>query len=208
MKTIIIILLTTFVIIGCAKDTDLIIKNRTNHDLFYSINDGETVVLSGQKTNSYNFKLGKQYMLNEPNKVLKIMIEGQTYQLPYGYSGTEITLKPDKNYKIFIWPTHAMFEVHNESDISIFAVKYFQNYINNIIPSGNLLEPGTRLNFGDSQWFRIPANINTTSEDKMFYYTFQLIDIHDNVYYFGGEDLKMLKDDSYTITLQNSDNDI
>lgn len=207
MKNFIIFFIISLVLVGCSRDTDLIIHNKTNHKVFYTLNNGEKITLEGNKTDSHHYKLGKKYLLNEPEKVVKIEIEGQTYELPFGYSATEITLSPERDYTIFLWPTHSVLKIYNNSDLSIYSVKHIRNHPTHIEVSNNLLYPGERVNNGDYFWFRIPSNDSNAPENRKFYYTFELQDIYENTYIFGGPDLKMMKDDSYVIELVNEEDE-
>ncbi|MCK9328760.1 MAG: hypothetical protein PHY08_01345 [Candidatus Cloacimonetes bacterium] len=198
------IMIIVVIMLGCAKESDLIINNNTNHQIYYSINDGETITLEGLQSEKHTFHLGKQYLLNKPDKTIELFIEGQTYELPFGYTATEVNLEADSDYKVFLWPTHAMVKIINDSDDCIFSIKYMKNYVNNVVISENLLPLGTRLNSGESIWFRIPALEDNLSGNTFFYYTFEVTDVYDQRYFFGDQDTILMKDDAYTIVFQSN----
>lgn len=201
-KSVLIIVACFAFLSACVKKTDLIINNNTRHNVYYTLNHSEEYILPGGKTHNHNFNLGKKYLLDEPQKKVNIRIEGETYQLPYGYDENQITLKHDSDYRIFLWPTNAGLKVENNSDKVISSVKYVKNFINRIERSENLLNSNTFLRLGDEFWCRITHNENFTDQNKNFHYTFEVSTLDDSLFVFGDSELFLEKDDQFLILFE------
>ncbi len=186
---------------ACAKKGDLTFINKTDQNIYYTLK-GSDYILPGKQTHSYTFNLGKETLLNTPEKEVPISIYGETFSLEDNETTTTVTILPDKNLKLYLWPTHAGLKIINHSNYPINNVIYKQFFKNSTFTSPNLLANQQTINPQDSLWFRIPFSSLNQNNPSYFYYNFSLKNtLNENIIY-GDSTLVLDKGQQYRIEIR------
>lgn len=201
ISTIISILAILLISTACTKKGDLTFINKTDQNIYYNLK-GSDYILPGNQTHSYTFDLGKETLFNSPEKEVEIAIYGETFALEDNEASTSVTILPDKNLKLYLWPSHAGLKIINQSNHPINNVIYKQFFEDRTITSQNLLINQQIINPQDSLWFRIPFSPLISSNPSYFYYNFSLKnDLNENFVY-GDSTLVLDKGNQYRIIVQ------
>ena len=230
-KTIFIVLVAMLLLVACEKKTDLIIHNKTNHNVYYTLDNGTPQTLSGQNTRAHTFELGKTNIFGETSKTINISVEGETYQLPHpsanpndttdvrnlqphDFKDTKITLTSQNNYHIYLWPRTASLRIKNNSDRKITGIKWERLYPNNTTNNyeKDLINEDEPLMPGQEVWCRIQP-MDAAFGENWFYYNFRIYSVEiDNplsmpdLKIYGGEFMQRLeKDIQYVIDFTGID---
>lgn len=185
---------------GCAKEGDLTFLNKTNQNIYYTL-EGVNYILPGQQSHSYTYRLGKETIFNKPSKDLEITIYGETFMLEDMPSNkTIVTINPDKNLKLYLWPTHAGLKVINNSNNYLNSMVYEQHYNQSLISSPELL--ASPLAPGDSAWFRMPFSEGNSSTNTYFYYTFKVLNNLGDLTVYGDSTIVLSKGQQHHLIIQ------
>ncbi|OQX72893.1 MAG: hypothetical protein B6D61_13170 [Bacteroidetes bacterium 4484_249] len=133
MKNIFFILTLAF-LVGCSSHGNLKIINKTEHLLYFSINDISGTIPANQ-TNTISLYTGKKYIFNSPTKVYSLYLEGETFLMYDGImpvKNTKITLMDDKTVKVYANPTNACLKVKNNTNQPILDMSYQKIYPDSI----------------------------------------------------------------------------
>jgi len=190
-------LISALLVFGCSKNGDLTIMNKTNHNIYYTL-EGNSYILEPMGEDTYSYRLGKETPFNDPSKELKLMVYGETFSLEDAENNTTwVTIKPDKNLKLYLWPNHAGVKLINRSDKSINSFRYEQYSSQTMITSPELIPAS--LAPGDSTWFRLPYSSGSVNSATYFYYKFRIVDSNGALHVVGDSTLVLSKDEQYRL---------
>lgn len=170
VKTIIFLMSLVFFQFGCTSQGDIKIINRTEHNLYLSLQN-KNYIISGTETLQTEIDIGNHFLFfGTQEKDIDIKLEGETFMMqeanngvPTGEYRTETTIKveADKTTKLYCDPTHAGVKLINFSNKDIISFQYFTNKSSDHI---SLIEDS--LFPADSVWSRLQA---TVSADSIIY---------------------------------------
>jgi hypothetical protein len=167
--------LVVLLALGCSSEGDIKIINRTDHNLYFTI-QGVDYILEGSQTTDPVQKItvdtGKQFLFwGEEETKVHVALQGETFMMqdadqngyPNGiyFTETNLYVKPDETTKVFCDPTHAGVKLINNSNLAVDEFSYFTDdndslRIMNEVP----------IFSGEEFWARLKA---TTDYDSIVY---------------------------------------
>ena len=158
-KFIYILLFMILMIVGCAREADLVFDNRTSHYLFYTIDDVTQEPLAGHTSRKHTFKIGTQYLFTTPEKTVKVTAEGETFVTPGEGDDRFITLDNTyykKDYNLIFYPNRAGMKIINQSSEVITSFIYRKVKINETLATIMTFNNG--LHQGEEFWCVLDYN--------------------------------------------------
>jgi len=174
MKKFAVPLLILVVLVGCSTEGDIKIINRTDHNLYLSL-EGNDYILEGSETTDPTMTIsvdtGKQFLFYIEDYIeVDMHLEGETFMMRDAINGipideyfTETTLqvKPKETLNVYCDPTHAGVKLINNFSENVIDLAYYTDDTDTLVSIIDLpLEPG------DSIWSRLKA---TTEYDSITY---------------------------------------
>ncbi|MDP8268086.1 MAG: hypothetical protein P9L97_05100 [Candidatus Tenebribacter davisii] len=174
MKKFAVPLLILVVLVGCSTEGDIKIINRTDHNLYLSL-EGNDYILEGSETTDPTMTIsvdtGKQFLFYIEDYIeVDMHLEGETFMMRDAINGipideyfTETTLqvKPKETLNVYCDPTHAGVKLINNFSENVIDLAYYTDDTDTLVSIIDLpVEPG------DSTWSRLKA---TTEYDSITY---------------------------------------
>ncbi len=197
-----ILIFVSLFLFACAKEGDLTLVNRTNHNIYYTIQNRD-YTLTANQTAKHTFSVGNETLFKTAEKEIPIKIEGETFILldeDIETNETSVNIKGDENLKVFLYPTHAGLKIVNHSNKIFRNLIYKQHFVSHTHSSDDLLH-FEELNPQDSLWVRIPYSFLNPDNPYYFYYTFEVRDTDGFIHTFGDSTTVLDKDIQYRIEL-------
>lgn len=169
------LLMSLIILSGCASEGDIKIINRTDHNLYFTI-EGVDYILAGSQSSDPSKKIsidtGKQFLFwGDQETAVSVQLEGETFMMqeadaggnPTGiyYTETTISVKPNETTRIFCAPTHAGVKLINNSLNNVDDFSYFTDD-NDTLRTLNIAP----IYSGEEFWARLKA---TTEYDSIIY---------------------------------------
>lgn len=194
-----ILLLILLILAGCESGAKFRVINRSNHNLYVQVENGQEVVIPGQGEHSWDIETDTEHFLTgHVEKEVRVRIVGETYHIYDEYEEvytdtTLVVLRAGETRNAYISPNRASIKiVNNSSQAMTGAVLYRHNAINptTIAVLGELQPGGFTFRRVD---YATPQNV--------FYYYAQVQMADGSSYEFGGPDTVLDKDQQFLITL-------
>ena len=175
MKKIFLFILPVIVLTGCSTKGDIKIINRTDHYLYFTIEDSDYVLEGSPDSDpgkSITVDTGSQFLfLGDETTKVDMTLEGETFMMQWAnddgspsgdyYTETTLNVPANETLKIYCEPTHAGVKLINDSEVDVVDFSYYTD------DSGTLFALiDYPILSGDSIWSRLKA---TTAYDSIVY---------------------------------------
>lgn len=192
-----------FSTVGCEKNGNLKIINRTSYPVYISIDDVDYTIESGEAF-SKEVKTGTQSPFDSDVGVYQeVYLSGDTYQIWDAFLNsfvekTSVWINAGKTTKVYVNPNRASIKVKNQSTQYIKRIIVQRNTLStsNTTTHEVFLGPGT-------EWSKPQTPTDATTN---YFFIVQIIFENDSTLTYGNEQNYLYKDDQFLITIPPPEN--
>lgn len=205
MKNLILISIAALILTGCSGDGTLKIINRTEHEIYVSINDtdytltGSTDPENNPVSLAIKLDAGSDFPSN-PRKTYTLFLQGETFDMWDDFNdivvpSTEIDIVAGETTSVYCDPTTACVRITNQSTQDIVSAWYLKSTEINpiLIPGSQNISPQGSI------YYRIDYAVIPTD---YYYYTFQVMLADSTMLEYGDEFNFLYKDDLFHIVVE------
>ncbi|MBN2460850.1 MAG: hypothetical protein JXB60_04525 [Candidatus Cloacimonetes bacterium] len=207
MKKTLLLILPLLFILGCSTEGEIKFINRTQHNLYFSVNGGDYAlegatpqqIADGEGTSQkVSVNTGREFLFwGADTKNVQIYLEGETFLIFDGngwITETTVKVEPKETTRIFADPTHAGVKLINQSGMMVSRLYYFTDYDSTLrLLVEDIADGGTFF-----------AQLPFSTNEQEFYYTFRVKFENNTEIDFGGpgdENANLGLDDQFLINL-------
>jgi hypothetical protein len=210
MKNILMLSSCLLLILGCASEAEIKVINRTNHNIYFGIDQPNHVLAGAEESNptkSIFVDTGKKTLFSAKTTTVDFYLEGETFLMQmsddYGnvtgdfFNLTQLDLQQDEVRKVYCDPTHAGVKVLNNFQQTISSLQYTANNLDSLQTAFSNLAVGED-DFQQLKYYSLGDTI---------YYSFQLNFADGSSQNYGGPGTLLLKDQLFYIDAETATSD-